>query len=146
MKMLAYYSTPASSDHLDSTLSDIYEASKRNNPNYGISGVLFFAGNHFLQVLEGPKENLNYLLEKIKQDKRHKDVQIIFESPIEHASLKDWNMNPLNFENTSIFSVEQIKKATELASGSMQLDADTFVFMVTELLEDDVFRRILNEK
>lgn len=52
-------------------LIQILHESRINNENKGISGILLFKKGHFLQVLEGNKQDIIDLYQNIKTDKRH---------------------------------------------------------------------------
>lgn len=49
----------------------ILETSLARNGPQKITGVLYFSGDHFAQLLEGPGEPLQSLMLKIEQDQRH---------------------------------------------------------------------------
>nr|WP_318382429.1 diguanylate phosphodiesterase [uncultured Enterobacter sp.] len=57
-----------------SKLCDLVCVSQSRNAALQISGILLFDGTHFLQVLEGPLENVNSLYASINQDTRHDNV------------------------------------------------------------------------
>ncbi|WP_374571311.1 BLUF domain-containing protein [Phenylobacterium sp. J426] len=54
----------------------VSEAAARNRA-HGITGALLLAGGRFLQYLEGPQPNLLRLMQAIRRDPRHEDVQIL---------------------------------------------------------------------
>jgi len=54
-----------------SCISDIIKVARSFNAAHGLTGVLVFDGQHFLQYLEGPKQPLWDLLVRIAQDPRH---------------------------------------------------------------------------
>lgn len=143
MKLIAYMSEPVAKDDVADTLEAVYRISKKNNPDRGIMGVLFFTGSHFLQVIEGPTKAVDELMRTIKLDTRHSNVDVLFESPISSFALTDWNMQPLDLSDQNKFGPEQLKKAIQLTQQSMKLDADALVFMLTELLSDENFQGIL---
>ena len=61
------------------SIQRIIAVSQKNNGTYNIGGELTWYSNKskILQILEGPCENVNYLLNIIKSDKRHTNIQII---------------------------------------------------------------------
>lgn len=143
MKMLVYISIPTANQSVDATLESIYLASTRNNPVLEITGVLFHTKNYFMQILEGPSDNVDRLMDSIKEDPRHHSLHIIKEARANYRSLTDWNMQPLNLTDASLFTPEQLEEATQLASHSITMDADGFAFMVTELLNQQSFQQAL---
>jgi hypothetical protein len=61
----------------DEEIQKILESSNRNNGKLDITSVLLYSRNKFLQVLEGEKDLILELYNKIKLDERHKNVIMI---------------------------------------------------------------------
>ena len=60
---------------VDSAAVDsIIQSSRRHNPEMGITGLLVFGGGIFFQWLEGPRDNVTSLMERLKADPRHENV------------------------------------------------------------------------
>lgn len=66
-------------------------ANKRNHEN-GISGLLVFDRNFFLQCLEGPRPEVNLLYCKIVTDPRHQEITLLDVSDITHREFGSWGM------------------------------------------------------
>ena len=62
------------------------------NIQHGITGVLLYIEGDFLQVLEGRKDAVMTLFEKIKKDVRNKVVIIVHEGEKEKRNFPDWSM------------------------------------------------------
>lgn len=62
------------------------------NQGRGLTGVLMRAGDHLLQVLEGPTWKLVATFEKIRCDPRHMHVEVIDERSILHATYPTYPM------------------------------------------------------
>jgi EAL domain-containing protein (putative c-di-GMP-specific phosphodiesterase class I) len=58
----------------------------------GISGCLLYRDGCFMQMLEGTKEQLEVLLDRIRCDQRHHGLRIIAEGPIRRRIFSDWGM------------------------------------------------------
>ncbi len=71
----------------------ILTKSKRNNPKVNIGGVLYYANSHFFQVLEGDRSAVRSLYQKIIQDERHSDAQVLLEGAINQREFNDWSMH-----------------------------------------------------
>jgi len=70
MHYLIYMST--ANDVIDkSCLKEILDNARKNNMNANITGVLLYQDGTFIQLLEGPEEQLDALYAKIKRDPRH---------------------------------------------------------------------------
>ncbi len=74
----------------------IVEAAKKNNARARITGFLFFGNNYFLQILEGPRRNLNMLYNKIIRDERHTDMQVLELREIGSRCFHEWSMELVN--------------------------------------------------
>ena len=78
------------------TLNAILKKSTHNNPSVGITGVLCFSGEIFLQVLEGGRSQVSELYNRIAQDPRHRDVVLLSYEEIEERSFAGWAMGQVN--------------------------------------------------
>ncbi|MCG8529006.1 MAG: BLUF domain-containing protein [Opitutales bacterium] len=74
------------------TLQEIIEKGSKNNSEKDISGLLLLTGNQFLQVLEGPLEEVNQLYLKICKDTRHHHVNLLNFELIAERYFETWNM------------------------------------------------------
>lgn len=70
------------------------------NKSVGISGLLLLYNETILQVLEGPKDVVEALFEKIKSDRRHKNAIKLSGEVIEARQFKDWAMGFEAVKNT----------------------------------------------
>jgi len=70
----------------------ILAASRRNNPRGGITGALVFNRGIFAQVLEGPPDAVEALFERIQQDPRHGDVQVLSFNRDAQRLFPNWSM------------------------------------------------------
>lgn len=64
------------------------------NNKLSISGFLIYQKGYFAQYLEGPKENVDLICEKIKQDERH-NIVVWLENTIDKVKFKEWDMKRL---------------------------------------------------
>ncbi|HSC00426.1 MAG TPA: BLUF domain-containing protein [Burkholderiaceae bacterium] len=65
---------------------------RANNPKHGITGVLCFADRIFLQALEGGRPAVNRLYQRIVQDARHTDVELLSYEEIAERRFAGWAM------------------------------------------------------
>lgn len=59
-------------------LGPLLTASRTRNAAAGLTGMLVFAQNHFLQVLEGRAENVVETFARIERDSRHRNIVTLF--------------------------------------------------------------------
>lgn len=62
------------------------------NKKQGITGMLLYNNLSFIQVIEGEKEKLIMLYEKICKDPRHENIVKLVEEPINKRAFPDWSM------------------------------------------------------
>ena len=109
------YKSVAEENFCRKVLVDILNVSRRNNQRVNITGMLLFADNSFLQVLEGEADDVESLYQKIKQDQRNRDVTVIIEEPIAERSFADWSMG---YADLSIDEIGEITGTNDLFIGS----------------------------
>jgi hypothetical protein len=86
------YTSNASEKCSSDDITNILEASRRNNPSNSVTGLLISKKPEFLQYLEGPEKAVKELYEKIKIDKRHLSIKTIKDGDIEARIFPDWEM------------------------------------------------------
>ncbi len=84
--------TPLSTAILDSIL----EQSRANNSPQGITGILCFNDDLFIQVLEGGRDQVCDTYNKIVRDDRHRDVRILTYDEISERRFGGWTMGQVN--------------------------------------------------
>ena len=77
-------------------LHAILKKSTHDNPGIGVTGVLCFSGEVFLQVLEGGRLQVSKLYNRIAQDPRHTDVVLLSYDEIDERSFAGWAMGQVN--------------------------------------------------
>lgn len=76
-----YVSTLAPDQPL-STVGDIAVRSRIANAQANITGLLIFDGQRFCQQLEGAKKVVLKLIERIREDPRHTNVEVLHHGPL----------------------------------------------------------------
>jgi hypothetical protein len=86
------YTSRARLDLSDKDLSDIHESARHLNALDGVTGLLVFDGVRFLQIIEGPEDSIDKLVERLRRDRRHSAFEIRDEHVIDSRSFPDWSM------------------------------------------------------
>ncbi len=73
-------------------LASILEASARRNPALGVTGVLIYERGRFIQLLEGPENAVDALLDDIEIDVRHGLFHILWRTPADARLFANWSM------------------------------------------------------
>ena len=90
MYRIIYSSRPFGFD--SSVLSGLLIDSRENNERNDITGSLICRADIYLQMLEGPKKKVLAIFEKIKQDDRHLEVDVLSEGAVEERLFPNWAM------------------------------------------------------
>jgi hypothetical protein len=85
---------PAPADLLDRIL----EQSRRNNPPRGITGLLCYTSDVFVQVIEGGRNEVCELFTSIVRDERHFHVRLLSYEEIGERRFPGWSMGQVNVE------------------------------------------------
>lgn len=86
------YLSQAKSDLNYSDLAAILESSRRHNPAKSITGILIYKDDQFLQLLEGNQEDVQAVMDKIAQDKRHMNISVLYQGDTAERFFADWSM------------------------------------------------------
>ena len=77
-------------------LTHIARRSRAHNAQQGVTGVLCQSGQLFLQVLEGGREPVNRLYNRIARDPRHTEVTLLAYEEITERRFAGWAMGQVN--------------------------------------------------
>jgi hypothetical protein len=94
-------------------VDDILGSARTNNPLEGITGVLIFNGTAFMQILEGGVDAIDALVRRLAADRRHSNMSIRDERPIEARSFPTWEMAYLQLRDGSFVGEEEVRRALE---------------------------------
>ncbi|MDX2357930.1 BLUF domain-containing protein [Dietzia sp. PP-33] len=91
LKYLVYTSVPVRK-MMPGDLESILFTSRERNRAAGITGVLLFRNNCFVQFLEGPPSAIDDLMTRIAADDRHNRVRVLLTESAAERSFADWKM------------------------------------------------------
>jgi hypothetical protein len=92
------YASRAADDNRSAAIESIMLQSRTHNPERGITGILCYGGDIFMQVLEGGRMEVNDLYGFITRDSRHKDVAILKYEEITERRFSGWTMGHVNID------------------------------------------------
>ena len=101
----------------DEELKGILEVSRKNNTNIQVTGLLLYHDGNFIQVLEGEKDTIRGLYDKIAIDNRHAYMFKMLEGTLEKRNFPDWSMG---FKALTVAEFQQL-------NGYRELDRDAFL-------------------
>lgn len=91
MKRIIYCSQ-ATYDISPDELVALLASSRGNNARAGLSGMLLYSSQSFLQVLEGDPEALRATYARIESDDRHTELRLLLEAEVPAPLFPDWTM------------------------------------------------------
>jgi hypothetical protein len=93
VKTIVYSSVSATVPDAGTVLG-ILRTARAHNARHGVRGVLLLADRMYMQVLEGPAEAVDRLMDNIQRDPRHSCVVpwLVEDAPDHAAMFADWTM------------------------------------------------------
>ena len=73
-------------------LDELLGTARSFNAAHNVSGILLYKDGSFFQYLEGEREVVEALFERIKRDKRHYAVRLLLSNPINERVFNNWQM------------------------------------------------------
>lgn len=89
-----------------SDIEEIIKIAKKFNGKNKITGCLLYYKRRFIQILEGEEAVIEDLYAKIKQDKKHFNVNLLYTNEISERIFPQWSMVFKELDNN------QLKKLT----------------------------------
>jgi hypothetical protein len=102
------YSSEASPGLATAELEEMLAESRIRNKVHGITGVLVFVDGVFLQIVEGEKDDVLDLMQRIERDSRHHGIKVFYEEEVQDRAFASWSMAYLSP------SAEEVAKWAEL--------------------------------
>lgn len=103
-----------------SQLRDLLNVSRQRNHKLGLTGLLLYSHERFIQVLEGPESAVRKVFGSIQRDCRHKNIDMLRLENKESRHFPDWRMG---IQNLTV-SIETLP----VISHFLEPDFDTSAF------------------
>lgn len=118
-------------------LEQILAVSRVNNARDGLTGMLLYADEHFVQTLEGEEATVDAAFARIGADPRHRNVQVALRDQVATRSFEGWSMG---------FKRLSREEAAEIPGFSDYLDPDSELYRNTKSLgRAGVFHRVFRD-
>jgi len=108
------YSSEAAPGLAEADLEGMLVESRFRNRAHGITGVLVFVEGAFLQILEGEKEDVLDLMERISRDPRHHGVKVFYEQEVEERAFPSWSVAYLSRSAQDVAKWAELEGATTI--------------------------------
>jgi len=103
------YVSQTSEPMAPSQLLDLLLECRENNRSSGVTGMLLYGNGTFLQVIEGEEPVIDDLVEKIKADPRHEQIQMLSRRNIEDREYARWTMGFERIGDDDLSGVEGLR-------------------------------------
>lgn len=95
-------------------IDHIITTSRRNNPRFGITGLLTFGSGFFFQWLEGPEDNVTNLFKTISSDPRHRNVVLLTqENEFRERIFPNWDMELVKAQDIGTVLEDAMHEASD---------------------------------
>ncbi len=91
MRYILSYVSTVNPDLSTIDINELMEYVKIHNNDIGITGILIYSEGNFFQVLEGEKEIVKMMFERIKKDPRHYNVIKMLDKEIDNYSFSKYH-------------------------------------------------------
>lgn len=90
-------------------VADIAHKARRFNDANGITGMLVFDGMRFCQQIEGSQKQVLTLLERIRDDSRHINLEVVHHGPLTQRRFRNFSLAYTTMDDeTALADLEQL--------------------------------------
>jgi hypothetical protein len=134
LKSLTYTSF-ARIDLTADDLNAILHTARDFNALDDITGLLIFNGTHFLQIIEGSDSAIDDLVDKLRRDPRHSNLEVRDERPITKRAFPGWSMELAQVKSNYFEARESV---AERLPPAIPQAVQSLLFAMTELISGTV--------
>jgi len=98
----------------EAELVQLIERARANNQQQQVTGMLLQCDGQFVQILEGNKDDLIDLYQRIARDPRHGTVTLLAQGPLEARAMPNW---ALAFRRTLADELSSLPGLSEFLDG-----------------------------
>jgi hypothetical protein len=96
------YSSQATIDFSPDELVALLESARQKNTGSGLTGMLLYSSQSFLQMLEGDPSQLESTYERISSDERHTNLRLLMSIDVSARLFPDWTMGFEHIEDEEL--------------------------------------------
>jgi hypothetical protein len=80
----------------------LLDSARRHNEAADVTGLLLHRGNAFFQILEGPETSVREIYQRICDDDRHDNIELLIDEPTSKRQFPDWRMGFLDIDDLDL--------------------------------------------
>jgi hypothetical protein len=96
------YCSQATDDVAADELVELLQTARRNNEATGLTGMLLYCSQSFLQLLDGDPAALAETYTKITQDNMHTRIRLLLDGEVSAPLFPDWTMGFEHVDDESL--------------------------------------------
>lgn len=101
-------------------LGELLDVSRRNNQRDGITGMLLYVEGNFMQAIEGARDRMGDLYQRLERDPRHHGVTKLVDEPLAHRQFAQWSMA---FRQVTLASVRAMEGFSDFLERGFDTEA-----------------------
>jgi hypothetical protein len=98
------YKSKAKENITQTEIEAILETAQKFNQANALTGCLVFHNNYFIQLLEGEESVLRTLYDRIANDSRHSEIELLYEKNKTQRNFENWGMAFVNLDENDTLS------------------------------------------
>ncbi|AMM23988.1 BLUF domain-containing protein [Variovorax sp. PAMC 28711] len=111
---ILYFSTLAPGQK-PTVVGQIVSQARARNAGHDVTGLLVFDGQYFCQHIEGPRDQLSRLMDRIGHDARHCDIRVVYEGALAERRYQRFDMGFADVEGpTGVADLHRLDGAAAL--------------------------------
>lgn len=116
-------------------LESIANVSYFNNSKNNLTGGLLFTNGRIIQILEGEMGDILKTFGRIKMDSRHREVNVVMQSPISFRSCEKWFLKVLDISKDQSGKVLELEKIIYAYKSSMKPRAEDLIKIMLLIIQ-----------
>ncbi len=146
MKVIVYTSKVAVDDQeFSGTLRAIVASSARNNSRHDITGAMVCHNGRFLQVIEGPDEQVDSLFSVIRVDSRHTEIEVLFNELSMVRHFPEWSMRHFDFSDERMFTEDVLLQIRDSYKRNFLFSGELFLMLLRRTLTSPEIQQQLRD-
>ena len=118
----------------DKEVADINEVASARNTELKVTGALIYTGSEFAQILEGTEDALRELMASIHRDKRHTNVTVVYQEPINERKFSKWSMA---YSGRATYVSNQVRPLLVRRDADKSQGVKQLIRLMEEFVRDD---------
>ncbi len=136
------YSSKSLFTYNEEQLREILKTACHNNKLLDITGLLLYVNDRFIQVLEGPKQSIQIVFDKIKDDNRHFELDVLAEGQIDKRLFNDWSMGLKQIELDEFEDITKFNSVEDFLAHQRNENDSIAIILMKHFLEESVKEQV----